>query len=136
MTIKELHIVKSVILEKEYNFNMKNNGKIRVFAINVNSVEEMIFIATTVVTPINPAGFLTYVADDLITPVVTPINPDKSSTYIADNKNAKDAMDRGEKTMVFHEDIGLAYPEKLENVMQKYPNIKFQKVETLPVIKE
>lgn len=113
MKKNSIHIVKSVFLEKEYEFNSKNDGKIRVFAVRVNNVIEMVQTVTTIQTEINPNGFLTYLGND------EPIIGDSVSV-----KNAEVAIDAGENIIVFHEDISIAYAEKLDDVMKKYPSIK------------
>lgn len=102
--MSKIHIVKAEILRREYEFNKENDGKIRVFAVNVENAVEMVHIAKNLKTPINKGGFL---------------------TYIAGIENARSAVDSGEKTIVFHEDIGLSYPETKEVVLKKYPTIKF-----------
>ena len=91
------------MVEKEYVFNKDNDGKIRVFAVNCQNPEAMISLVEKIHTPINNSGFLTYLAGDGV--------------------NAKRSFTRGEKTVLFHEDLGFAYAEKLKVVKKKYPSI-------------
>ena len=122
-----MNIVKSVFIKKE----MAATNPVRVFAIKVNTPEELVLIASRTVTPINKNGFLNYFTLPDMSPIITNLGDrdrilekeEKDILKMA-KKEFEECGGEGECVIFFHEDLKLCYPERKELVEKRYPGIK------------
>ena len=121
-----MNIVKRTFIEKEMSAN-----PVRVFAIKVNTPEELVLIASRTVTPINKNGFLNYFTLPDMSPTQTDfgvrdriLKEEEKDILKMAEKEFEECGGKGECVIFFHEDLKLCYPERKELVEKRYPGIK------------